>query len=140
MYQFNFHSENNGLLTPLRLLPVLEKSKALYKKWMEMHRNIERTARFGLGARINIIFLDLLELLRKAVYTPIDKKIILLEKASDKIDMSRFFVQILWEARFISNNQYISLGTDIEDLGKIVGGWKKGLISKTSALKAEERK
>lgn len=107
---------------------------------MEIRRNIERTARFGLGARIDIIFLDLLELLRKAVYTPIDKKIILLEEASDKIDMSRFFVQILWEAHFISNNQYISLGTDIEDLGKIIGGWKRGLISKTSAVKAEERK
>lgn len=107
---------------------------------MGIHRNIERAARFGLGVRIDIIFLDLLELLRKAVYTPINKKTILLEEASDKIDMSRFFLQILWEARLIPDNQYISLGTDIENLGKIVGGWKKGLISKTSAIKAEERK
>ncbi|MCX6760392.1 MAG: four helix bundle protein [Candidatus Nealsonbacteria bacterium] len=107
---------------------------------MEMHRNIERTARFGLGAKIDTSFIDLLELLRKAIYTPVNKKIILLEEASDKIDSSRFFLQLLWEAHLVSNKQYISLETDIEDLGRIVGGWKKRLISKTSAVKAEERK
>jgi len=121
-------------------LPVLEKAKTVYKNWLGLHRNIERTARFGLGARIDILLLDLLELLRKAVYTPINKKIILLELASDKIDSLRFFLQLLWEARLISNKQYISIETEIQDMGRIVGGWKKGLISKTSAFRAEERK
>ena len=121
-------------------MPVLEKSKATYKKWIEVHRNIERTVKFGLGTKIDNLFLDLLESLRRAIYTPINKKIILLEEASDKIDSLRFFLQLLWEAHLISNKQYILLETDIDDLGRIVGGWKKGLISKTSALKAEERK
>jgi len=121
-------------------LPVLEQSKSTYKQWLEIHRNIERTARFGLGTKIDILFLDLLELLRKAVYAPLNKKIILLEMASDKLDSLRFFFQLLWETKLVSNKQYISLGAGIESIGKIIGGWKRGLISKTSALKAEERK
>jgi hypothetical protein len=121
-------------------LPVLEKAKVVYKKWIDIHRNLERTARFGLGAKIDNSFLDLLEMLRKAVYTPINKKVILLEEASNKIDSSRFFLQLLWEAKLISSKQYISIETDIQDLGRIVGGWKKGLIIKTSAFTAEERK
>lgn len=112
----------------------------MYKKWVEIHRNIERTVKFGLGAKIDNLFIELLELLRKSVYTPANKKIVLLEEASNKIDSSRFFLQLLWEMRLVSNKQYILLETDIQDLGKIVGGWKKGLLSKTSAFVAEERK
>jgi len=101
---------------------------------------MERTSRFGIGMKIDILFLDLLELLRKTVYTPINKKIILLDEASDKIDSLRFFFQLSWEMHLIPNNQYALLGDGIETIGRIIGGWKKGLISKTSAIKAEERK
>ncbi|OGZ79165.1 MAG: hypothetical protein A2358_04200 [Candidatus Staskawiczbacteria bacterium RIFOXYB1_FULL_37_44] len=120
-------------------MPVLEQSKAVYKKWLDVHRNIERTARFGIGAKIDNLFLEILELIRKAIYTPVDKKVILLEEISKKIDSLRFFVQLLWETHLIPDKQYISVAVDIENIGRIVGGWKKGIISKTSA-KAEERK
>ncbi len=111
-------------------MPVLEKAKAVYKIWTGLHRNIERTARFGIGNKVDQLFLELLELLRKAGYTPINKKIILLESVSEHIDSLRFFIQLLWELRLISNPQYISLAADMEDLGKMVGGWKKGLLQK----------
>lgn len=112
----------------------------MYKNWIEIRRNIERTARFGIGTKIDNLFMDVLELLRKSVYTPVDKKIILLEEVADKIDSSRFFLQTLWEAKLITNEKYVCLETEIENLGRMIGGWKKGLISKTSATKAEERK
>jgi len=107
---------------------------------MEIHRNIERTARFGLGLKIDNLFLELLGFLRKAVYSPIDKKIILLNATIEKIDEVRFFLQILWENKLCSNKHYILLETDMQNLGRMIGGWKKGLVSKTSATKAEERK
>jgi len=129
----NFHSQT-------KILPVLEKAKSVYKKWITIHKNIERTARFGIGTKIDNTLLLLLELLRKAVYTPIAKKIVLLEEASDKVDVIKFFLQLLWELHQISNSQYIWLETDMQDLGKIIGGWKKGLFNKTSATSAEERK
>ncbi|OGZ80416.1 MAG: hypothetical protein A2312_02675 [Candidatus Staskawiczbacteria bacterium RIFOXYB2_FULL_32_9] len=141
MAEFFNHNQNNfHLIPPPRLLPVLDKAKTSYKNWLSVHRNIERTARFGLGLKVDNLFLDLLELLRKAVFTPIDKKVLVLQLVSDKIDVLRFFIQILWESKLISNNQYILLETDINEIGRSVGGWKKGLISKTSAFKTEERK
>ena len=122
-----------------RPLPVLEKAKSLYKNWMEIHRNIERTVRFGLGAKIDSLLLNLLETLRKAAYSPVDKKLLILNEASDKIDSIRFFVQILWEMKFIPNNKYIELETDMQNIGRIVGGWKKGLQSKTPPAGGERR-
>ena len=121
------------------MLPVLEKAKAMYKQWMEIHRNMERVARFGIGNKIDALFLEILELLRKSVYSPLNKKVFLIEQALEKIDSLRFFFQLAWETHLVSSKQYISLGNEIENLGKMVGGWKKGLINKTSAIKAEER-
>ncbi|OGZ69198.1 MAG: hypothetical protein A3D35_03265 [Candidatus Staskawiczbacteria bacterium RIFCSPHIGHO2_02_FULL_34_9] len=140
MTQLNFHNNFNSYNAPPQTLPVLEKSKSVYKKWLEVHRNMERTARFGLGNKIDILFLDLLELLRKSVYSPINKKLEILELAIEKVDSLRFFLQLLWEAKFTSNKTYISLASDTEDLGKIIGGWRKGILTKLPPIKAGERK
>src|SRR3989344_29184 len=101
---------------------------------------MEKVRRFGNGNKIDVLFLRILELIRKSAYTPLTKKVVLLEEVSDHIDSFRFFFQLLWETKLISHKEYISFGAEIENLGKIVGGWKKGLINKTSAIKAEERR
>ena len=129
MAEFNFHKKDT-FKPPPRLLPVLEKAKTVYKKWIETHRNLPRTQRFGIGSKTDFLFLELLELLRKAMYAPMQIRIELLQEASGKVDSIRFFFQLLWEAQLVPNNQYISLGSEIENLGKMIGGWKKGLVSK----------
>jgi len=118
----------------------LERLKTLYKDWLQIYRNIERTARFGIGSKIDFLFLEILELIRKSVYAQINRKIVLLDETLEKIDSLRFFFQLLWEAKLIPNKQYIEFGAEIENIGRMIGGWKKGLINKTSAQKAEERK
>jgi hypothetical protein len=136
MSELNF---GHNLINP-KLLPVLEKIKELYKKWIPIHKNMPKTEQLGIGSKIDFLFLELLDLTRKAVYAPIDLKIKLLEKIIEIIDSLRFFFQILWETRLISDKQFILLGKDMEEIGKMAGGWKKGLLNKTSATKAEERK
>ena len=99
-----------------------------------------RVERFSLGLKIDLLFLDTLELLRKATFAQINQKIEILDEALGKIDSLRFFIQLVWEIKLISNNQFGSLGISVENIGKMVGGWKKGLLTKTSARAAEERK
>ncbi len=89
-----------------------------------------RTERFGIGLKVDILFLDLLELLRKATYTPTQQKIAILEDCLNKTDSLRFFIQIMWETRLMTNTQFASLGNEIENIGKMIGGWRKGLLTK----------
>lgn len=91
---------------------------------------MERTGKYGLGGNIDITILKALELLRKSVYAPINKKLILLEEISDHIDSLRFFLQLAWETDLISQKDYALLSPEIENVGRIIGGWKRGLISK----------
>lgn len=75
----------------------MEKSKATYRDWVIMHRNIPRTEHFGIGMKVDALFLDLLELLRKATYASISQKAAILEECMGKTDSLRFFIQIIWE-------------------------------------------
>ncbi len=63
-----------------------------------------------------------------------------MENCLVKTDNIRFFLQIMWEAKILSNQQFTTLGNDIENIGKMIGGWRKGLLIKTPAKKAGERK
>jgi len=107
---------------------------------------MERSSRFGIGTKTDSIFLEVLELERRAMYAPVVKKITILQEIIEEIDSLRFFLQILWELRLIPSDHYASLGSEIETIGRNIGGWKKGLVEKTSAwqkenlAKAEERK
>jgi hypothetical protein len=57
-----------------------------------------------------------------------------------KIDDIRFFIQLLWENRLVSNEQYISLNLNLETIGNNVGGWRKETIKKTSPTKIGEER
>ncbi len=99
-----------------------------------------RTEQFGIGARIDSLFTDLLEFLRLATFSSGLEKIEWLNKGILKTDSLRFFIQLCWETDLITSNQYTSLGEPIEETGRIIGGWKKGFVIKTSAWIAEEKK
>ncbi|MCX6809887.1 MAG: four helix bundle protein [Candidatus Berkelbacteria bacterium] len=95
--------------------------------------------RFGLGHKIDSLFIDLLDIAQKTSFSPLNKKVHLLEDALSYIDSLRFFIQYCWELKLIPNNQFVQIGKEIENIGRMTGGWRKKIISKTSA-EAEEKK
>lgn len=119
--------------------PVIEHLKSAYKQWILIERNLPKCERYGLGQKVDLLFTDLLDVLQKAAFSPIDSKISLLSHALPIIDSLRFFIQLSWELKLIPSKQFTLIGQEIEDVGKMVGGWRKGLISKTST-EAEEKK
>jgi hypothetical protein len=115
---------------PPQMLPVLERAKAAYKIWLIVHRKMARSERFGIGDRIDSLWLDFLDSLRKAAYASINQKISSLEEALHAVDAVRFFIQIAWESELMAQSHFILLGKDIEEIGRMVGGWKRGLLAK----------
>lgn len=121
-------------------LPILEKVKALYKFWLPLRRNFPRTEQFGIGAKVDNLFLDLLETLRLATFTSGNEKIALLYKGILKTDSLRFFIQLCLETNLLTSNQFLPLGEAIETVGKMIGGWKRGYLTKTPANTTGEKK
>ena len=94
-----------------------------------------RDERFGIGAKIDVLLLDLLETLRKASFVETAGKPGMLSTALGMADSLRFFLQIAWESKLIPNKQYEELAGGVEEIGRMTGGWRKGLLSKTPPKK-----
>ena len=115
---------------PPRTTPsVILKEKEAYNFWLVIHRDFPRTERFGLGQKIENIFLNILELSFLCIYLQPDAKVILLDKIISKLDTLKFFVQLAWESKIISNDKHIILSSKLEEIGRMLGGWRKGLQS-----------
>ena len=95
--------------------------------WMNLVPHIAKGARYTLGARIENKFLDLLELSYAAYFSEKEKKA---EKIAECIfitDILKFLVSVAWEGKVISDQQCEGIAVKLEEIGKMLGGWKKSL-------------
>jgi len=42
---------------------------------------------------------------------------------SDKFDVLKFFIQLLWEIGGLNNKKYSDLSQQLAMIGKMIGGW-----------------
>jgi hypothetical protein len=84
-----------------------------------------------LGGKIEDYFLGLLENIFISIYLPPEQKIQRLTIAISKLDGVKFFLQIAWENKCITNEKYPTLSESLNEIGRMLGGWKKGLEKKT---------
>lgn len=112
---------------------ALVKLKDAYKSWLALYRSFPKVERFGLGQKIESSFLNALELVFLSSYLPPREKLPLLTKAITRVDVVKFFLQIAWEHKLLTTPQYSTLLVSIEEVGKMLYSWKKGLESKTPA-------
>lgn len=63
------------------------------------------------------------------MYMTPEQKVIVLGKVISKLDTLKFFMQLAWESKLIPQVKYIELSQKLEEIGKMLGGWRKGLQS-----------
>lgn len=112
---------------------VVIKEKEAYQFWLPIHRDFPKVERMGIGNKIEKAFLELLELTFTSAYLQPEQKIVVLARAISKLDMLKFFVQLAWEIKLIPNEKFAELIKRLEEIGRMLGGWKKGLQTKTPA-------
>ena len=136
MAEQNFHEINKNLpITPppIGVLPIIQKFVSVYKLWSEIKIHFPKTSRYTLGAKIDGYFLETIEVLFIASYLSKQEKIPYLKKASVKLDLLKFFLQIAWESKSLEKKQYIVLSVPLNEIGKMLGGWIKGIQKETPA-------
>ena len=78
-----------------------------------------------MGARVDNLFTDCLELSLYAGYTEKKEKLIVIKKLSVKFDALKFFLKLLWEIRALDNKKFTSISVPLAEVGKMIGGWLK---------------
>lgn len=124
---------------PLRPPIVLTKTKEAYASWFKILTNFPKVHRYNLGGKIEASFLSLLENTFITAYLSGERKQAQLSVAIIKLDNLKFFLQLAWENKCLANANYTNLSSKLEEIGRMLGGWKKGLEMKTPARPAGER-
>jgi hypothetical protein len=112
-------------------LPVLQKITQAYKLWHAYLSHVPRLTRYSLGEKINLLFIELIELTIVATYSAREQKVQVIDKASIKLDLLKYFLQIAWELKAIDSKKMAQLTLPLAEAGRMLGGWKKQLINKT---------
>lgn len=114
-------------------LPVLQKLIDTYKVWHNALPHMTRLTRYSLGEKIDLLFIELAELLLMAGYAGRGQKTPIIQKASIKLDILKFLLQVAWELKSIETKTFSDLVTRLDEVGKMLGGWQRQLIKETPA-------
>ncbi len=117
-------------ITPPPTPQVLQKTQSVYKMWFVVYTDFPRIHRYTLGAKIEEYFLLLLEHIFFALYLSTEKKVVRLEYAIGKLDALKFFLQLAHENKCIPEKRYIEISVLLQEIGRMLGGWKKGIEKK----------
>lgn len=105
----------------------------VYKMWFGFRDHLPKKCRYTLGDKVDARFLLTLELLFTASYQSRQEKTPTLERALCGIDTLKFLLRIAWDIGALDDKKYAALSEGLDTAGRQVGGWKKGLQTKTPA-------
>jgi len=109
--------------------PVISKVYDLILWLLNRIPKFPRSHRFVLGDRIESIALEMLELLIEAAYTR--DKAALLKRAGIQLEKLRYLIRISKDLKFLSLRQYKFVSAQIDEVGRMVGGWLNQLKRKS---------
>ena len=116
MQFFNF-SHNNLDFT------ILQKIKEAYFLWIKISDNIPKRRQYTLGNRIENKILELLEKSCLAYFST-ENKVIKISECIIILDLLKFNTSLSWEAKIIAHKQYEEMSIKLNEIGKMLGGWK----------------
>ena len=130
------HNKTMNITPPPQAPLVLVRAKESYKVWHTNLNNVSRVDRHTIGTKIDDIFLSILELIFRATFAH-DKfeKLSLVYQAIARTDLLKFFLQIGWEHKVLDHIVYGNIILQLDEVGRMLGGWKKNLQDKTPTNK-----
>ncbi len=131
MSQLNFHKNPSNSTPPLRVPALVQKFVSVYKLWQDYRDHFPKKSRFSLGSKIDYLFIEIIELLFTASYLGKEEKLPYLKKAIRRLDVLKFFFQVVWEIKALDNKKYITMSGHLNEIGRMLGGWIRGIESKT---------
>lgn len=110
---------------------VIVKAKEAYSIWFKILADFPKIYRYNMGGKIEDCFLEVLENVFIASYLSGERKYTQLSLAITKLDRLKFFLQLAWENKCFPDNKYADLSERLNEVGRMLGGWRRGLENKT---------
>lgn len=104
-------------------IPIFKMSYDLYKTFYDCRINVSKQDRYTIWQRGENCILDLIEAILLASQSGKAEKLPVLETASVKLNILRVLIRLTKDVKAIDNEKYITLETNIDEIGRMLGGW-----------------
>ena len=108
-------------------ISLVQKILDFYKICHSSVKLFAKQERYSLGQKIENSAFEILEFALQAAYLPKYKKMEIIRRASDKIDLLKYLLRLAYEIKSINFKRYILLEEKIIEIGKMLGGWMKSI-------------
>jgi len=108
-------------------VPVIGKIYGLYKDFYGYSVLFPKKDKYTLGIKIESYMISTLELMLSAQSAQRNEKIVFIRQASVKFDALKIFIRLANELKMISDKRYITLQNQLQEIGRMMGGWQKSL-------------
>jgi len=120
---FSFNAPPDGVFD----IPLTHKVYGLYKNFQEFSKLFPKSEKHTLGQKIENLILEILENGFLAADSPKQEKIPLLKTMSVKTHLLKTLLRLTLEIRIMDNKKYIILQEQLQEVGKMIGGWLRYL-------------
>ena len=105
--------------------PIFRKTYDLYKTFYGYRADISKQDRYTIWQKCESLILEVLEAVLLAGHIGKIEKLPILESASSKLNLLRVFIRLMCDIKAIDNRKYLTLQSDIDEIGRMLGGWIK---------------
>ena len=129
MAQNIFHKNSSFNPPPKKKerISILQRITTAYEIWDSYSQEIPKKSRYTIGGKIDLLFIEIIELVFKASYLKPELKIPLVKETSMELNLLKLFIQILWERKILDNNKYTIISELLDTTGQMLGGWLRQL-------------
>ena len=106
-------------------IPIFKKTYELYKEFYTLRNSVARQDRYTIWQRCENLILDILENILWASQLSKTEKLPILEKTSLRLNFLRVFFRLCKEIKVLDNKKYCRLEEDVDEIGRMLGGWIK---------------
>ncbi len=100
----------------------------MYKTFYGYLELFPKKDKYKLGGTCEQYIISTLELLLAASSVGRNDKKLLIQQASVKFDALKVFLRLAHELKLLDSKKYLTLQTNIQEIGRMLGGWQKSLL------------
>ena len=109
-------------------IPLIKLLFDLYKQYYQFLKLFPKKDKYTLGCKCENYITSVLELTLEAGNTiNKDEKRLLIKQINVKFDTLKFLLRLAKELAIIDSKKYLILQQQIQEIGKMIGGWQRSL-------------
>lgn len=110
-------------------IPIIKKLFDIYKVFYQYLSLFPKKDKHMIGTKCEAYLLETLELVIMASSVPREEKLANIQQANVKFDALKLFIRMAHELKILDLKKYVYLQDMIQEIGRMLGGWKKSLAA-----------